>query len=40
MGQQAYDILRGHCEEFEAARQPLLRHPADPNGRAKKARRT
>jgi len=52
MGQAAYDILLAHCEEFEAARQPLLRHPADPiDGakpsdrvkpfdRVKKARRT
>jgi hypothetical protein len=30
MGQPAYAILLEHCEAFEAAKQPLLRHPADP----------
>jgi hypothetical protein len=30
MGQPAYDVLRGHCEAFVAARQPLTRHRADP----------
>jgi hypothetical protein len=29
MGQQAYDVLRGHCKEFEAARSASTRHPAD-----------
>jgi len=38
MGQAGYDILRAHCEEFEQARQPLLRHPADPSDRVKKPR--
>jgi len=31
MGRPAYDILKTHCEEFDRNRQPLLRHPADPD---------
>jgi hypothetical protein len=31
MGQQAYDVLRAHCVEHEAARSRLTRHPADPS---------
>ncbi|TAK70153.1 MAG: hypothetical protein EPO13_04070 [Actinomycetota bacterium] len=30
MGVAAYDVLVGYCEDHEAARAPLARHPADP----------
>lgn len=32
MGQAAYDVVREHCEAFDAARLPLTRHRADPPG--------
>jgi len=30
MGEQAYELLRQYCEEFESRRGSLLRHAADP----------
>lgn len=30
MGQAAYDVMREQCIAFEAAKQPIARHPADP----------
>jgi hypothetical protein len=38
MGQPAYDVLTGHCEEFTRSRQRLALHPADPRHKPRKGR--
>ena len=40
MGEPAYDVLRGHCEEFTARRHRSTMHPADPAVAGRKGRST
>ncbi len=39
MGDAAYEVLAGHCEQVRAAGGPAARHPAEPPARTRRGRR-